>query len=160
MAELLFIIVFHCRHFVRHLGVCNPIFLKLLQLMSGVIPRNLQKTTSLSQTAFLRSTNAAHTQTHADTHTHTDKHDDSIRRNIRRCISPNRTIHTGQNMPDKRYPDKTCRTICTVQNIPYRLQTNYTLDVSVRVRLWVRIRAEWATEESPKHPMATYVQII
>ena len=47
--------------------------------MSGVIPRNLkEKTTSLSQTVFLRSTNVAHTHTH----------DDSIRRNAMRCISP------------------------------------------------------------------------
>ena len=40
MAELRSIIVFHGRHFVRHLGICNPICVKLLELMSGVIPRN------------------------------------------------------------------------------------------------------------------------
>ena len=69
----------------------------------------------------------------------------------------------------------------TEQNIPYRLQTNDMLDVSVRVsvRVWVRVsirvsvrvsvrvnvsarirvrvRAEWVTEESPKHPMAAYI---
>ena len=43
MAELQLIIVFHVRHFVRHLGIFNPIFVKLLQIMSGVIPRNLEK---------------------------------------------------------------------------------------------------------------------
>ena len=37
--------------------------------MSGVIP--LKKTTSLSQTVFLASTNAAHTHRHTHTHTHT-----------------------------------------------------------------------------------------
>ena len=52
--------------------------------MSGVIPSNLEKTTSPSQTVFLRSTNAAHR--HTDTHTHTLYA--SIRRNAMRCISP------------------------------------------------------------------------
>ena len=36
-------IVFHGRHFVRHLGICNPICLKLLQVMSGDIPSNLKE---------------------------------------------------------------------------------------------------------------------
>ena len=79
MAELRSIIVFHGRHFVRHLGICNPNCVKLLQVMFGVIPSNLEKTTSLSQTVFLRSTNAAYThpqtdrqtETHLHTHTHT-----------------------------------------------------------------------------------------
>ena len=31
------------RHFVRHLGFCNPICIKLLQLMSGVITHNSVK---------------------------------------------------------------------------------------------------------------------
>ena len=35
----------HGRHFVRHLGICNPICIKLLQLMSGVITHNSVKTT-------------------------------------------------------------------------------------------------------------------
>ena len=35
MAELEPIIVFHGRHFVRHLGICNPICVKLLQIMSA-----------------------------------------------------------------------------------------------------------------------------
>ena len=66
--------------FVSHLEICNPICVKLLQIMSGVILSNLKKTMSLSQTVFLRSTNAAYTQTHT--------HDDSIRRIEMRCISP------------------------------------------------------------------------
>ena len=98
MAELQPIIVFHGRHFVRHLGICNPICVKLLEIMSGVIPCNLKKTMSLSQTVFMRSTNAAYTQTDRHTHTHTDTHDDSIRRNAMRCISPkNRSMHLVQN---------------------------------------------------------------
>ena len=50
------------------------------------------KTTSLSQTVFLRFTNAAYTHTdtqrETDTHTHTHTHNDSIKRNAMRCISP------------------------------------------------------------------------
>ena len=46
---------------------------KLLQIASGVIRRNL-KNDSLSQTVFLRSTNAAHTHTHTQTHTDTYTH--------------------------------------------------------------------------------------
>ena len=76
MAVLRPIIVFFGRHFVRHLGICNPICVKLFQFMYSVIPRNLKNTTSLSQTVFLASTNAAytHTQRHTDTQTHTDTH--------------------------------------------------------------------------------------
>ena len=114
MAELQPIIVFHSRHCVRHLGICNLICVKLLQLMSGVImhnsvkneasilinamsciiPRNLKKTTSLSQTVSW-GLHTRHTYTHrqTDRHTHTHTHDDSIRRNIMRCISPkNKTV--------------------------------------------------------------------
>ena len=83
MAELQPIIVFHGRHFVRHLGICNPICVKLLQIMSGVIPCNL-KQKRLYLRHFHKVTNAAHTHTHRQTHTH----DDSIRRNAMRCISP------------------------------------------------------------------------
>ena len=43
MAELQLIIVFHSRHFVRHLGICNRICVNLLQLMSGVITHNSVK---------------------------------------------------------------------------------------------------------------------
>ena len=42
MAELRPNIVFHDRHFVHHLGICNPICVKLLNVMSGVIPSNLK----------------------------------------------------------------------------------------------------------------------
>ena len=65
--------MFHGRHFVRYLGICNPICVKLLQVMSGVIPCNLKKK-SLSQTLFLKSTNAAYTHTHTHTQTHTYKY--------------------------------------------------------------------------------------
>ena len=37
MAELHRIIVFYGRHFNRHLGICNRIYDKLLQRMSGII---------------------------------------------------------------------------------------------------------------------------
>ena len=33
----------HSRHFVRHLGICNPICVKLLQLMCAVITHNSAK---------------------------------------------------------------------------------------------------------------------
>ena len=70
-----------------------------------------------------------------------------------------RAIHTGHNILDKRYPDTKYQTICTRpnirdkiygvkicqpkytgQNIPYQLQTNYTLDISVRISARIRIR--------------------
>ena len=37
MDELQVIIVFHGRHFVINIGICNPICVKLPQLMTGVI---------------------------------------------------------------------------------------------------------------------------
>ena len=40
MAELRPIIVFHGRHFVRHLGICNRIYINLLQQVCAVITRN------------------------------------------------------------------------------------------------------------------------
>ena len=43
MAALHSIIVFHIRHFVRYLGICNRICVKLLQLMSGVTTHNSVK---------------------------------------------------------------------------------------------------------------------
>ena len=43
MVELRPIIVFHGLHFVRHLGICNPICIKLLQVMFGVISSNLKR---------------------------------------------------------------------------------------------------------------------
>ena len=62
--------------------------------MSGVIQRNLKIITPLSQTVFLRSTNAGHTHTHSHKHTHihthidTQTHNDSVGRNAMRYISP------------------------------------------------------------------------
>ena len=43
MAELQPIIVFHADNFARHLGLCNQICVKLLQLMSGIITQNSVK---------------------------------------------------------------------------------------------------------------------
>ena len=43
MAELYPIIMFHGRHFVRHLGICNRIRVKLLQLICSVITHNSVK---------------------------------------------------------------------------------------------------------------------
>ena len=43
MAAIQPIIVFNGYNFVRHLGICNSICVKLLQIVSGVIPRNLKK---------------------------------------------------------------------------------------------------------------------
>ena len=85
MAELQPIIVFHGHPFVRHLGICNPIGVKLLQVMSGVIPRNFKK-----KHVYLKpfSWGPQTWQTHTDRHTHRDTHGDSIRRNAMRCISP------------------------------------------------------------------------
>ena len=72
------------------------------------------------------------------------------------------TKFTRQYIPDEIYQTK-----YTGQYILYQLQTNYTLDIDVRIRVIVRIRgrvrirvrAECATEESLKHPMATYVWV-
>ena len=47
MAELQPIIVFYGRHFVRHLGICYRICVKLLQLMCAVITHNSVKKRSL-----------------------------------------------------------------------------------------------------------------
>ena len=89
MAELRPIIVFHGRHFVRHLGIRNPICVKLLEVMSGVIPSNLKKNdVSISNRFPEVHKGDTHTHTHTDRQTHTQTHDDSIRRNIMRCISP------------------------------------------------------------------------
>ena len=92
MAELQPIIVFHGHHFVRHLGICNPICVKLLQVMSGVIPRNLEKRRLyLKPFSWRPQTRNTHTRTHARTqarthartrtrtrtHTHTHTHTDA-----------------------------------------------------------------------------------
>ena len=92
-------VVFHGRHFVRHLGICSPICVKLLQVMSGFILHNLEK-----NDVFLRSTNAAyiHTQTHTRTDTDTHTHEDSMRRNAIRCISPKNHSKTGRKLSRRR----------------------------------------------------------
>ena len=51
-----------------------------------------KKKASVSQTVFLKSTNAAYTHTDRQTHTHPHTDDDSIRRNAMRCISPKNDI--------------------------------------------------------------------
>ena len=84
MAELRPIIVFRGRHFVYHLGICNPICVKLVQVMSGVIPSNLKKNdVSISNRFPEVHKHGIHTHTHTHTHTQTDRHththDDSIR---------------------------------------------------------------------------------
>ena len=86
MAELRPSIVLHGRHFVRHLEICNPICIKLLQVMFGVIPSNLKEKRRLYLKPFSWGPHRRNTHTHTDTHTHT--HDYSIRRNAMRCISP------------------------------------------------------------------------
>ena len=87
-------IVFHARHFVRHLWICNPICVKLLQIMSGVIPSNLKEKRRLYLKPFSwgPQTRYTHTDTHTHTHTHTHTRDHSIRRNAMRCISPKNGI--------------------------------------------------------------------
>ena len=79
MAELRQIIVIHGCHFVRHLGICTPSCVKLLQVMSGIIPSNLQK----NDVSISNSFPGVHkcgihtdtqTHTHTDTHTHTQTH--------------------------------------------------------------------------------------
>ena len=86
MTELQAIIVFHGRHFVRHLGICNPICVKLLQIMSGFIMRNLKEKRRLYLKPFSWRPQTRHT--HTDIHTQTHTHDDSNRRNAMHCISP------------------------------------------------------------------------
>ena len=83
MAELQPNIVFHGRHFVRHLGICNPICLKFLQVMSGIILNNLKEKWRLYLKPFSWGPQTRHTHTH--------RHDDGIRRNAMRCISPKNT---------------------------------------------------------------------
>ena len=67
MAALRSIIVFHGRHFVRYLGICNPSCVKLLQVMSGVNQRNLKKKRRLYLKPFSGGQQTPHT--HTDRHT-------------------------------------------------------------------------------------------
>ena len=48
MAELQPILVFYSRHVVLHIGICNRICVKLLQLMSDVIAHNSVKKNEVS----------------------------------------------------------------------------------------------------------------
>ena len=75
----------HGRHFVRYLGICNPICVKLLLVMAGVISSNLNQKRRLHLKPFSWGPQTRHT--HSDTQTQTHTHDDSIRRNAMRCIS-------------------------------------------------------------------------
>ena len=79
-------IPFHGRYFVRHRGICNPICVKLLQVMYGVIPSNLKNYVSISNR--FPEVHKRGTLTHRHTHTDTHTHDDGIRRHAMRCISP------------------------------------------------------------------------
>ena len=76
MAELQPIIVFHGRNFVRHIEICNPICVKLLQVMSHVIPRNFKKIDVCISNRFPGVHKRGNTHTHipTDTHTHTHTH--------------------------------------------------------------------------------------
>ena len=72
MAELRPVIVVHGRLFVRHLEICNPICVKLLQAMSGVIPRNLKKRLLyLKSFCWRPQMRPTHIRTRTRTHTHT-----------------------------------------------------------------------------------------
>ena len=92
MAELQPIIVFHGRHFIRHIGICNSICVELLQVMSGVILSNLKKNDVSVSNRFpedhkrgihtharthalthARTRARTHTRTRTHTHTHTHK---------------------------------------------------------------------------------------
>ena len=75
MAELQPIIVFHGRHFVHDLRICNPIWVKLLQVMPGDIPRNLEESdVSISNRFCEVHKRGIDKQTDTYTHTHTYTH--------------------------------------------------------------------------------------
>ena len=98
MAELQPNIVFNGRHFVRHLGICNPSCIKLLEIMYGVIPRNVEQRLYVKpfsrgpQTRHTHIDTQTHTHTLTQTHTQTQRHDYSIRRYAISCISPNKFL--------------------------------------------------------------------
>ena len=54
-------------NFVRHLEICNPICVKLLHVMSAVIPHNLKNDVSISN-RFTDVHKRAHTNRHTQTH--------------------------------------------------------------------------------------------
>ena len=43
MTKLQPIVVFHGRHFFRHLEICNAICVKLFKIIAGVIPHNFEE---------------------------------------------------------------------------------------------------------------------
>ena len=84
MAELQPIVVFHGRHFFRHLGICNPICVKLIGYVRCHSAQFKKK-----PRLYLKPFSCFHKRgIHTDRHTHTRTHDDSIRWNAMRCISP------------------------------------------------------------------------
>ena len=70
MAELRPNIVFHGRHFVRHLGICNPICVKLLKVMFGDIPSNLKEKRRLYLKPFSCGPQTRYTHRHTHTNIH------------------------------------------------------------------------------------------
>ena len=71
MTELRLNIVFHDCHFVRPLEIGNTICVKLFQLMSDVIPRNLKENgVSISNRFPEVHKRGIHTHRHTDTQTH------------------------------------------------------------------------------------------
>ena len=87
MAELRPIIVFHGRHFVRHLGICKPIFVKLIQVIVWCHSDQFLKN-DVSISNRFPEVHKRCILTHTDRQTHTHTHDDSIRRNAMRWIPP------------------------------------------------------------------------
>ena len=131
MTELQAIIVFQGRHFVHHLGICNPSCFKLLQIMSGVIPRKFKKNdVSISNRFPGIHKRGIHTDTHTDRHTYT--HDDSIRRNAMHCISPKNNKTLGYGLHKYLLQKKDMANICkfiptepTLKNLTFIHSTTY-----------------------------------
>ena len=73
MAELRPIIVFHGRHFVRHLEICNSICIKLLQVMSSAIPSK-KNDVSISNRFLDVHKRGIYTHTDRQTDRHTNTH--------------------------------------------------------------------------------------
>ena len=156
MAKLRPIVMFHGRHFVRHLGSCNPICVKLLQIMSGVIPRNLNKTTSLSKPFFWRpQTRDTHTQAH------TDIHDNSRRRNAMCCISSKnarcRVKAADQSAMDDRSGINTCTHTHT--------HTHTYIHTHTHIHTQTHTHTHIHTQHTPRHAKThththTYIYII
>ena len=69
MAELRPNIAFYGRHCVRHLGICNQICVKLLQVMSGINPSNLKEKRRLYLKPFSYGPQTRHTHTQTDRRT-------------------------------------------------------------------------------------------